>query len=109
VFVFLPSSPHYLDEVIKLGKDESDFRRSIVTSKETLETIVNASIQELDRIRKTTNDKNHKIIASALNFTHCNQIVATYIARGKKAAFVHSKSDSKENERVFKALEMQQS
>jgi superfamily II DNA or RNA helicase len=94
-----------LDEVIKFGEDDSDFRRSIVTSKETLETIVNASIQELDRIRQHTKDSKHKIIASALNYAHCHTIVEAYEARGRKAAFVHSKSDGKANDRVFQALE----
>jgi len=86
-----------LDEVIKLGEDDSDFRRSIVTSKETLETIVNASINELDRIREVTSDSKHKIIASALNFAHCHQIVAAYTARGRRSGFVHSKVESKDN------------
>ena len=38
-----------LDEVRRLGEDEADFRRSIVTSRETLNTIVDASIRQLDR------------------------------------------------------------
>jgi superfamily II DNA or RNA helicase len=94
-----------LAEVIRLGEDDSNFRRSIVTSKETLDTIVNASIRELDRIRTTTGDNRHKIIASALNFAHCHQIVAAYSARGKITGFVHSKIDSAENLRIFKKLE----
>ena len=36
-----------LEEVIRLGEDDADFRRSIVTSTETLNTIVDASIREL--------------------------------------------------------------
>jgi superfamily II DNA or RNA helicase len=94
-----------LDEVIRLGEDDSDFRRSIVTSKETLETIVNASIRELDRIRNDTGDNKHKIIASALNYTHCLQIVAAYEARRRKAGFVHSKADSTANKRILDKLE----
>jgi superfamily II DNA or RNA helicase len=94
-----------LDEVIRLGEDDSDFRKSIVTSQETLDTIVNASIRELDRIRNDTGDNKHKIIASALNFAHCHQIVAAYTARGRKSDFVHSKNDSSENKRVLDKLE----
>jgi hypothetical protein len=41
-----------LEEVIRLGEEEADFRRSIVTSTETLNTIVDASIRELNRIRQ---------------------------------------------------------
>jgi len=94
-----------LEEVIKLGEEEAGFRRSIVTSKETLDTIVNVSIRELERIRNTTGDNKHKIIASALNFEHCHQIVKAYRGRGKRADFVHSKEDSKANANVYKKLE----
>ena len=94
-----------LEEVIKLGEDNSDFRRSIVTSKETLETIVNVSIRELDRIREYTNDNKHKIIASALNYAHCHQIVQAYSERGKRAAYVHSREDGNANARVYRELE----
>ena len=71
-----------LEEVRRLGEEEADFRRSIVPSSETLNTIVDASIRELDRIRSETNDQRHKIIASALNFEHCRQIVQAYRERG---------------------------
>lgn len=37
-----------LEEVIRLGEEDAQFRRSIVTSQETLITIVDASIRELD-------------------------------------------------------------
>ena len=94
-----------LAEVRKLGEDDSDFRRSIVTSKETLNTIVDASIRELDRIRTATGDIRHKIIASALNFAHCSQIVEAYRARGRRADFVHSKEDGAANEKVMQKLE----
>lgn len=94
-----------LDEVRRLGEQEADFRRSIVTSEETLNTIVDASIRELDRIRTGTGDQRHKIIASALNFEHCRQIVEAYRARGRRADYVHSLEDGKANDRVFQRLE----
>ena len=94
-----------LDEVRRLGETDSDFRRSIVTSTETLNTIVDASIRELDRIRNETNDNRHKIIAAALNYEHCRQIVEAYRARGRRADYVHSREDSIVNERVFTKLE----
>ena len=84
---------------------DADFRRSIVTSTETLNTIVDASIRELERIRTETDDNRHKIIASALNFEHCRQIVVAYRARGKRAEYVHSRENSAANERVLSLLE----
>lgn len=50
-------------------------------------------------------DRRHKIIASALNETHCQQIVAAYKARGLKVDYVHSNQGDVENQRVFRRLD----
>jgi len=98
-----------LDEVRQLGEQDADFRRSIVTSAETLNTIVDASIRELDKLRSANgDDKRLKIIASALNFEHCGQIVEAYRSRGRTADYVHSREDSVANERVMQKLESHQ-
>ena len=94
-----------LDEVRRLGEDDADFRRSIVTSTETLNTIVNASIRELDRLRSESNNSNLKIIASALNFEHCRQVVEAYRARGRRADFVHSREEGAANARILRRLD----
>ncbi len=94
-----------LDEVRRLGEDDSDFRRSIVTSTETLNTIVDASIRELAKRRKATGDNRLKIIASALNYEHCRQIVEAYRARAQRADYVHSREDSVANQRVMQRLD----
>lgn len=94
-----------LDEVRRLGEDDADFRRSIVTSTETLNTIADASIRELRRLREDTNDGRLKIIASALNFEHCRQVVEAYVARGLRAAYVHSRENAPANQRVMQRLE----
>ncbi|MGH9397264.1 MAG: helicase-related protein [Terriglobia bacterium] len=49
-----------------------------------------------------------KIIASALNFRHCGEIVAAYRARNRRADYVHSREDSADNERVMQKLENDQ-
>ena len=97
-----------LAEVRRLGETEADFRRSIVTSPETLNTIVDASIRELDRLRTETSEARLKIIASALNFEHCRQIVEAYTARGRRAGYVHSREDGAANQRVMQQLENHQ-
>jgi superfamily II DNA or RNA helicase len=97
-----------LDEVRRLGEEDADFRRSIVTSAETLNTIVDASIRELDRLRAESGDRALKIIASALNFAHCHQIVEAYRARGRRADYVHSREDGAANELVMQRLENDQ-
>lgn len=93
-----------LEEVKQLGEDDAEFRRSIVTSKETLDTIVDASIRALQQLRSESGDQRLKIIASALNYAHCHQIVEAYAARGLKADYVHSRAESKENDRVLERL-----
>ena len=72
-----------LEEVRLLGEQDADFRRSIVSSKETLDTIADASITELRRLREATGEPRLKIIASALNMEHCKQIVTAYRERGQ--------------------------
>lgn len=94
-----------LAEVRRLGETDADFRRSIVTSTETLNTIVDASIRELDRLREETGEQRLKIIASALNFEHCRQIVQAYIARSRRAGYVHSRENGAANQRVMQQLE----
>ena len=94
-----------LEEVRRLGEQDANFRRSIVTSTETLNTIVDASIRELNKRREEASDNRLKIIASALNYEHCRQIVEAYRARGQRADYVHSREESAENERVMKRLE----
>lgn len=93
-----------LEEVIKLGEEDAGFRRSIVTSKESLNTIVDASIHQLMNKRQETSNNKLKIIASALNYQHCIQIVEAYRARGLTTDYVHSKNDSRLNDRVLSQL-----
>ena len=93
-----------LDEVIRLGEEDSRFRRSIVSSKETLDTIANASIVELRRLRGLTGEGRLKIIASALNYEHCSQVVRAYRERGLLADFVHANETGKRNQAVLQRL-----
>ena len=48
-----------LEEVRRLGEEDADFRRSIITSKETANTIVDASIRELQKIRDKSGNNKH--------------------------------------------------
>ncbi|HLF76990.1 MAG TPA: DEAD/DEAH box helicase family protein [Dehalococcoidia bacterium] len=96
-----------LDEVRRLGEDDADFRRSIVTSSETLQTIVDVSIRQLRALRERTGENRLKIIASALNYEHCRQIVQEYRARGLRADYVHSR-EGPANDHVVEALKNHQ-
>lgn len=93
-----------LEEVVRLGEEDAKFRRSIVSSKETLETIAIASIVELRRLRALTGETRLKIIASALNYEHCSQVVRAYRERGLSADFVHANESGKRNQAVLQKL-----
>jgi superfamily II DNA or RNA helicase len=92
------------DEVRALGETDTQFRRGIVMSDETLSSIVDQSIAELRRLRQETGEQRLKIIASALNRNHCIQITQAFNARHLRAAYVHSQ-DTQTNDRVFAQLE----
>jgi superfamily II DNA or RNA helicase len=93
-----------LDEVRQLGETDADFRRSIVTSTETLNTIVDASIRELQKLRSASGEQRLKIIASALNYEHCRQVVEAYRSKGQRADYVHSRENAQANKRVLQKL-----
>ena len=92
------------DEVRELGETDSEFRRGIVMSDETLASIVDQSINELRRLREETGEQRLKIIASALTLDHCIQITEAFRERGLRAAYVHSR-EGVANDRVFEQLE----
>jgi len=94
-----------IDEIRRLGEDDSAFRRSIVSSDETLKTIIDCSMRELHNLRQSTGDNRHKIIASALNYKHCIQITEAYKARGFRADYIHSKENSQTNKNILNKLE----
>ena len=94
-----------IDEIKRLGEEDSAFRRSIVSSEETLKTIIDCSLRELQSLRKRTDENRHKIIVSALNYKHCIQITEAYQARWFRADYIHSQEDSKANQNILNKLE----
>jgi len=92
-------------EILSLGQKDSSFRRGIVTSNETLTTIVDASIRELERIRKESGDNRHKIIAAALNQKHCIKVVEAFASKGMRADYIHSEESDKHNAKILNKLE----
>jgi superfamily II DNA or RNA helicase len=94
-----------IEDVRRLGENDAKFRRNILMSEASLASIVDASIQRLRQMRARTNDNRHKIIASALNETHCRQVVAAYHARNFRVEYVHANRGDEENERVLGLLD----
>ncbi|WP_004471974.1 DEAD/DEAH box helicase [Leptospira santarosai] len=100
-----PKTELELKDVIRLGEKNPAFRRSILSSEESLKTFIEVSIKELKRIRRETNDPKHKIIATAINLNHCKQIVEAYRSKGQRCDFVHSSENNRKNENVHRKLE----
>lgn len=94
-----------IEQIRALGETDAKFRRTIVMSPASLASIVDASIQRLNGIRQRTGDNRHKIIASALNQTHCAQVVEAYRARDLRVDFVHSNLGEEVNEEILTRLE----
>ena len=94
-----------IDEIRRLGEADPKFRRGIVMSEESLATIVDAAIGELQRIRTATGDKRHKIIASALEYEHCAQVTRAFRERGLRAEFVHANEGGKKNAEMLAKLD----
>jgi superfamily II DNA or RNA helicase len=94
-----------IEEIRRLGEADSKFRRGIVMSDESLTTIVDAAIGELERIREATGDKRHKIIASALEYEHCAQVTRAFRERGLRTEFVHANEGGKRNADILARLD----
>lgn len=71
-----------LDEVRQLGEQDADFRRSIVTSSETLNTIVDASIRELDKLREGTGEKRLKLLLLLLIMNTAGKLLRHIMLEG---------------------------
>ena len=93
------------DEVRALGESEAVFRRGIVMSQETLDSIVDCAIGQLRALRAETGEDRLKIIASALNQAHCKQITEAFRARNYRADYVHSNEGGQANDRILAKLE----
>ncbi len=94
-----------LEEVISLGEQSAEFRRGIVQSEESLGSIVDCSIEELRRLRDETGEQRLKIIASAIDISHCIQITGAFRSRGLRAEYVHSREGQPANDRILRSLD----
>lgn len=93
-----------VQEVRELGESNAEFRRGIVMSNETLDSMVSYSIQELEKLRTETGENRLKIIASGINQNHCIQINEAFSRAGLRSDYVHSNLKS-DNEPVLQKLE----
>jgi DNA repair protein RadD len=90
-----------LDEVLAL-KEEAWFSRGIALSEPCNVSIVDNSLEKLERLRES--GTRHQIIAVACSIRHAKQIRSLYEERGYAAAVIHSKQDAAEQRTVLRDL-----
>ena len=93
---------HTLEEVLEL-REEAWFRRGVALSPECNRHIVEASIQQCDRMRAQTSIQ-HQIIAAACSVEHARQVAALYAECGYRAAEIHSDMDEDDQDAVVERL-----
>lgn len=92
---------HTLEEVMRL-REESWFRRGIALSRETNISIVDASIQCLQRLRQS--GFNHQIVAACCSINHAREVASLYRERGFNASPLSSHLTNEERLQVLSDL-----
>ena len=94
-----------LEEVLAM-KEEKWFSRGVALSAPCNVSIVDNSLEKLERLRQT--GTKHQLIAVACSINHARQIRSLYRERGYETAIVHSspdkEADEKANEEVMRDL-----
>lgn len=92
---------HTLDEVLKL-KEEEWFSRGIALSPVCNKSIVDASLDKLDKLRQS--GTKHQLIAVACSVNHAQQIRSLFSERGYESAEIYSKMPFDKQEEVIRKL-----
>ncbi|MEL7568812.1 MAG: DEAD/DEAH box helicase family protein, partial [Dehalobacterium sp.] len=92
------------NDIRVFGETDAGFRRNIVTLATTRDSIVDVSIQELQRMRELTSEPRLKIIAAARNYEHCFEVAEAYKKRGMRVDYIHSEEHEDENREVLSKL-----
>lgn len=92
---------HTLEEVLDL-RDEAWFRHGVALSRRTNETIVDSSLELLDRLR--TGGTHHQIIAAACTINHARQIASLYRERGYAADVISSEMAMADRDNILDQL-----
>ena len=92
---------HTLDEVLEM-REEDWYSKGLALARECNISIVDASIQWLEHLRKS--DFNHQLIAVACSLNHARDIRGLYQERGLAAQEIHSGMPAEEQEEALRNL-----
>ncbi len=90
-----------LEEVLAM-KEEEWFSRGIALSTPCNVSIVDNSLEKLEKLRET--GTRHQLIAVAISINHAQRIRSLYKERGYEAAIVHSRMEKDEQDSVIASL-----
>lgn len=90
-----------LEEILKL-KDKDWFSRGVALSDPCNQTIVDNSLEKLEKLRE--NGTNHQLIAVACSVNHARKITALYEARGFKADLIYGEMEEDRKAEVKRRL-----
>lgn len=90
-----------LDDVLKM-KEKNWFSRGIALSDPCNQSIVDNSLEKLEKLRET--GTHHQLIAVACSVDHARKISALYEARGFKSDLIHSQLDEEKKAKVMRRL-----
>jgi len=96
---------HSLEEVLAL-REEAWFRQGVALSRPTNETIVNSSLEMLDRLRSS--GRHHQIVAAACSINHARDIASLYRERGYSADVISSDMTEADRDSVLQRLRSNQ-
>lgn len=92
---------HTLEEVLRL-KEEEWFSRGVAMSPVCNKSIVDASLDKLEKLRQS--GTRHQLIAVACSVNHARQIRSLFMERGYEAAEIHSQMPPDKQAEVIQKL-----
>ena len=92
---------HTLAEVLEM-REEAWFRSGVALSRPTNETIVDTSLELLDRLRQ--GDVHHQIVGAACSINHARDVASLYRERGYSAEVISSDLPTAERVEVLQRL-----
>ncbi len=92
---------HTLDEVLEM-REEDWYSKGLALARECNISVVDASIQWLDHLRKS--DFDHQLIAVACSLNHARDIRGLYEERGLAAQEIHSGMSAEDQEEALRNL-----
>lgn len=101
-------STKYTKEQVLVLKDSEWVEKSVALSKECSIEVINESLNQLNKIKESSPNIPHKILAVACSISHAEDVADWYREKGQRVVVVHSRKSiisTEELEKRFLAIE----